>query len=453
MQQRILGRSSLIFPLFAVLFLYSFFLSQAQSEPIPFDTSVVEIIERIPVTQSHPTPSTNLCGYEPNIRQSNWILMQHESDEPVLCNADTGEIREIPIEANWITRREPIDPVTYWQPSESPDGEWLVLIAFESERYEFYAVSTSTDDVIALGGIPYNRLSSYPPNYPTWLSSTQGAIVYSTNSDSVWDTLYGFDLAIPDSMTEIMSGYPRAIDTPPPRVESLYSGRWLSRKAGADLFWNTPCEFSIYDAEGLRIYPLEYDCQVEAWSPDPNNAYNMIRSDGETILVLRVIDFDSGQSELVSMSVMTLEAEPTVLYRGEIDFMIANVDNTTLSVLGTDGRIPYTLHQEYMFVDLRQFAGNDLLLATQRGAHIIPADEIPNNFSEFIVEILATSPDDSHVLLSNGAIYDVVEDRLVANITGGAMIEYTTVTWHEDGRLVFNYDYFTKEQITIRLRE
>ncbi|HLU09133.1 MAG TPA: hypothetical protein VK003_05665, partial [Oceanobacillus sp.] len=96
MQQRILGRSSLIFPLFAVLFLNSFFLSQAQSEPIPFDTSVVEIIEHIPIPRIQSTPSTNLCGYEPNIRQSNWILMQHESDEPVLCNADTGEIREIP---------------------------------------------------------------------------------------------------------------------------------------------------------------------------------------------------------------------------------------------------------------------------------------------------------------------------------------------------------------------
>jgi hypothetical protein len=135
--------------------------------------------------------------------------------------------------------------------------------------------------------------------------------------------------------------------------------------------------------------------------------------------------------------------------------MIENVGGTTLNVLGSDGHIPDTLYQEYMFVDLHQFAGSDLLLATQRGAHVILADEMPDNFTDFIVEILATSPDKSRVLLSNGAIYDVVENRLVANITGGVLIEHTTVTWHEDGRLVFTEEYSpdTDEQITIRMKE
>lgn len=423
---------------------------QAQDEPIPFDTTVVEIIERIPAPQTQQPHLINNCGYEPNIRQSSWLLVPDESGEPVLCYADTGEIRELPITANWIA----YESGDYRQPSLSPDGEWLVLTAYGDEQYDYYAVSVRTDDVLPLGSIPYNPfLSTYPPNPTTWLSSTHGAIVHLTNSDSVWDTLYGFDLSVPNSMTEVMSGYPHAIDEPPARIESLYSGRWLSSMAGTSM-GNMPCEFAIYDAEGLRIYPIEYDCQVEAGSPDPNIVCGVTRSDGESIVVLRVTDFDAGQSELVLLPVTIPEAEPTVLYRGEIDYMLENADGTTLSVLGTDGRIPYAIYQR-CFVDLRQFAGSDLLIATRQGAHVIPAEEIPDNFSDFSVGILATSPDKSQVLLTNGAIYDVVEARLVANITGGALINNTTVTWHQDGRLVFTEDYSptTDEQITIRLRE
>jgi hypothetical protein len=107
--------------------------------------------------------------------------MRNDTDKAILCYADTGEVHELPIVASWIA----YESGDYLQPSLSPDRQWVVLIAYGNEQYDYYAVSVSTDDMIPLGNIPYSDLSTYPPASTTWLSSTQGAIVYLSNSDSV----------------------------------------------------------------------------------------------------------------------------------------------------------------------------------------------------------------------------------------------------------------------------
>jgi hypothetical protein len=247
-------------------------------------------------------------------------------------------------------------------------------------------------------------------------------------------------------MQQVLVGNPRAMDEPPARVEALYSDDTFSRMTG--WAWeDAPCEFAIYDVNGLRLYPLEYDCQVDVFSNNSDSYCETVHSDGETLMALRVIDFDAGLSELIMLPIMVPNAEPTVLYRGEIDYMLQNTAGASLSVLGADGKIP-AIERECLFVDTAPFQDNNRLLATQRGVYIIPAEEF-NGY------IMAVSPDKARVLLSNGAIYDVVEDRLVINITGGARIHpYTKVTWQESGQLVFteNDNPETDEQVIIRLR-
>jgi len=435
-----------------VVIIFILFLCLACSFPmraqddisIPFDLAVVSILERIPIPAHAGLPQINQCGYEPARRESDWILMPNQLGEAVLCNAETGEVYSLPIAAAW-TR---VGSGDYAQPALSPDGRWLMLGAYGDNQYTYYALSTNRDDAVELGSIPYSMLATYPPYSYAWLSSTQGAIIYSTYSDSVWDTLYAFNVQDSDSMNAINRGYPMLISEPMVRVESLSSGRWLSQMAGTYM-GDAPCEFTIYDAAGLRAYPIGYPCQVETHNAD--GECSVTRSNAATITVLRVLDADAGQSELVSVDVTAPTSEPTVIFRGEIDYMLQNTGDATLSVLGHDGQIADIFdYQPCWMADLRPLLGSDLLLATERGSHIIPADEIDTSM---FVDILATSPDKSRVLLNNGAIYDVVKSRLVANIDGGVLINHVTVTWFEDGRLVFteNYDPATDEQVTIRI--
>ncbi len=419
----------------------------AQDEPIPFDLTVVSVIERVSVPRDAAERLTNLCGLEPGIRHSNWILIVDPKGAAVLCQAETGEFRQLPIIAAWTS----YDDGHYRQPSLSPDGAWLLLGAYGDNRYDYYAVSTRTDAVVRLGAIPYYFLSSYPPDSVVWLSATRGALIYVTNSDSVWDILYGFDVMAPNSLSVIFDGYPDIITQPRVRAEMLISGRWLSQMAGTSM-GSAPCQFTMYDAAGLREYDLETDCQIETVLAGPEASCGIIRSDGETLTLLRIIDAEAGQSELVSLDVTSASSSPTVLYRGEIDYMLQQAHGATLSALGTDGLIADAVFQPCWLADVQPFLGQDLLLTTDRGIHVIAADEL---LTTEYVQILATSPDKSWVLLSNGAIYDVVEDRLVANITGGVSIDHVTVEWLEDGRLIFTeyYDPATDEQITVRLIE
>lgn len=421
-------------------------LTEGQMDPLPLDITVVDIIERVPASHPRQLPSNNNCAYQPSVRLSEWILMSDDAGEAVLCHAATGEMRSLPLRANWL--RYSSD--AFRQPTLSPDGQWLMIGAYGAEQYDYYAVSMIHDDVVPVGSIPYNLLSTYPP-VVTWLGPTRGALIHLTDSNSLWDTLYEFDVTIPNSVNAVMRGYPDAINDPP-RVESLYSGQWLSGMAGTSM-GTMPCEFAILDEAGFRVYPLEYNCQVESFSSDPYVVCGVIRSFGGRLTVLRVLDAATGQSELISLDVTSPDNEPTIIYRGEIDYMLENHDGTTLSALGTDGQIPNTMAQTCMLANITPFSNNDLLLATSIGAHIIPRAELPELQSVF-PGILATSPDRARVLLSNGAIYDVVESRLVGNITGGASIAFTDVIWHSDGRIVLieNYNPETDEQITIRLR-
>ncbi len=421
--------------------------AQAQVDPIPFDLSVVAVIDRTLAPHATLPPTPNQCGFDPVSGHSGWILMVNLSEEAVLCQAETGELRRLPIIAAWTTYEDGV----YRQPSLSPDGAWLLLGAYGDNRYDYYAVSTRTDAVVSLGAVPYDLFSSYPPDQLSWLSATQGVIINSTNSDSLWDTLYGFDVTAPNNLSVILDGYPYILTEPRARVEMLISGRWLSQMAGTSL-GNGPCEFTMYDTAGLREYPLDADCQIETVLSGPEASCGIIRSDGEKLTVLRTVDATAGLSELISLDVTSATSEPTVLYRGEIDYMLQQAHGATLSALGADGQIADAVFQPCWLVDVRPFLRQDLLLTTDRGIHVIAADEL---LTTEYVQILATSPDKTRVLLSNGAIYDVVEDRRVANITGGVSIDHVTVEWFEDGRLIFTeyYDPVTDEQITIRFIE
>ena len=421
--------------------------AQAQVDPIPFDLSVVAVIDRSPVPRAVTTLPHNLCGFDPVSGHLGWILMDDPSGEAVLCQAETGELRRLPISAAWTSYENGV----YRQPSLSPDGGWLLLGAYGDNRYDYYAVSTHTGDFVSLGAIPYDLFSSYPPYILSWLSATQGSIINTTNSDSVWDILYGFDVMAPNSLSVIFDGYPDIITQPRVRAEMLISGRWLSQMAGTSM-GSAPCQFTMYDAAGLREYDLETDCQIETVLAGPEASCGIIRSDGETLTLLRIIDAEAGLSELVSLDVTSASSSPTVLYRGEIDYMLQQAHGATLSALGADGQIADAAFQPCWLVDVSPFLGRDLLLSTERGVYVIAAEELP---PDQFVEILVTAPDQARVLLSNGAIYDVVEDRLVANLTGGALINYTHIEWFEDGRLMFTgyYDPATDEQITVRLIE
>ncbi|MBK8034071.1 MAG: hypothetical protein IPK17_32125 [Chloroflexi bacterium] len=298
--------------------------AQAQVDLIPFDLSVVAVIDRSPVPRAVTTLPHNLCGFDPVSGHSGWILMDDPSGEAVLCQAETGELRRLPISAAWTSYENGV----YRQPSLSPDGGWLLLGAYGDNRYDYYAVSTHTDDFVSLGAIPYDLFSSYPPYILSWLSATQGAIINTTNSDSLWDTLYGFDVTAPNSLSVIFDGYPDIITQPRVRAEMLISGRWLSQMAGTSM-GSAPCQFTMYDAAGLREYDLETDCQIETVLAGPEASCGIIRSDGETLTLLRIIDAEAGQSELVSLDVTSASSRPTVLYRGEIDYMLQQAHGAT----------------------------------------------------------------------------------------------------------------------------
>ena len=240
-------------------------------------------------------------------REAEWVIV-YEDGQPILCYAQTGEMRDI-LPPDYIG----------WYEFASPDGRYVLLAGLKIE-YDIYAYDVENDTLALLGSVSRNLDNT--PEVCQWFNNEQGVLCLSDyyGRGYVAASYYTFDVSEAHLLEFAFYRFGESVIflNDLSRYIALLSEAYSVNFTGSIPREHQPCQIVTVDVNGTTRQDVGYECvtlnlrdypDISGYAISPylrveNQLYFLtIDSPDTAIAALKVFDMETGETETL------LEAE------------------------------------------------------------------------------------------------------------------------------------------------
>lgn len=269
-----------------------------------------------------------ICAWnilQAEVGQGQWHVAYPDDEyaNAILCNSETGEIRDILPNDHYFS-----------QTAYSPDGRYMVLIGQLARGiggYGMYSWQVGSDILINIGGVGIFDSSVVICG---WFNNTQGMICNNSIHTYAGFIYFQFDVTQAYSSEQVIRAWNGTVERleHPVRFVSLYSQAYRNDITGSRSE-HLPCSVTIVDADGIFNQEIGYDC-LTIGVTELNKSLFYRR--GDWVYFLSIDEENPDYSRLSRFNIETKSDSSTIIYVAEIEGIVGVSPNNNYAVILLD---------------------------------------------------------------------------------------------------------------------